>query len=113
MVPMSTCRVPQAARGNARRGLTAAAILTLIAALPGWAAAPANFKFVDVGTVGAAGSVDFNATTNVMTVKGAGDMQDTTNADGFFFVYQEVAGDGAIIARVVSQNTSQGQPKTG
>ena len=74
---MHTRKDLKVAKGNAGRGLTAAAVLTLIAALPGWAAAPANFKTADIGTVGAAGSVDVNATTGVWTVKGAGDMPDT------------------------------------
>src|SRR5687767_3400644 len=88
------------------------AALALVIALPAWAAPPPNFKGADVGEVGAAGSVDVGA-DGVWTVKGAGELPNTGPADGFYFVYQEIEGDGVIVARLVSQNTSEGTPKTG
>lgn len=94
--------------------LTAAATLGLLVTVPGWAAAPpAPFKAVDVGDTGAAGAVDVDA-DGVWTVQGSGELENSGDQDSFFFVYQELQGDGTIIARLVEQVRESGtQPKTG
>ena len=59
----------------------------------------------DVGSVGLAGSA--TSSSGVFTVSGAGaDIWGT--ADSFRFVYQQLSGDGEVVARVASmQNTNQ------
>jgi RHS repeat-associated protein len=57
----------------------------------------------DVGVVGMAGNATYNG--GVFTVQGAGSSV-TGTADSFHFVYQPLASDGTIIARVVSQSVS-------
>jgi hypothetical protein len=60
----------------------------------------------DVGSVGVAGTDNYNATTGVYTIQGSGtDIGGT--ADACHFVYQTLTADGELEARVVSiQNTS-------
>lgn len=56
----------------------------------------------DIGSVGVPGSAD--ETSGVFTIDGSGtDIGGT--ADAFHYVYQTLAGDGTIIARVASQTT--------
>ena len=64
---------------------------------------PSPWQGQDVGSVGVAGSASYS--NGVFSVSGAGaDIWGT--ADGFHFVYQSLAGDGQIVARVASvQNT--------
>jgi hypothetical protein len=63
------------------------------------AAPPAPWSTRDIGSVGVAGSVSYSNGT--FTVKGAGaDVWGTT--DALRFVYQPLAGDGEIVARVAS-----------
>ena len=66
---------------------------------------PAPWNAQDVGAVGAAGSESFSGGT--WTVRGSGaDVWGT--ADAFHFVYQQLDGDGSIVARVASvQNVDQ------
>ncbi len=54
----------------------------------------------DIGSVGVAGSASY--ANGTFTVAGAGQGTMITAADGFHFVYQPLAGDGTIVARVVS-----------
>ncbi len=62
----------------------------------------------DIGSVGVAGSAGF--TNGTFTVAGAGQGTMITSSDGFHFVYQPLAGDGTIVARVVSvQGSSAAQ----
>jgi regulation of enolase protein 1 (concanavalin A-like superfamily) len=69
---------------------------------------PVSWLDQDVGTVGIAGNAGF--ANGVFTVAGAGQGTMITSADGFHFVYQPVAGDGTIVARVVSvQGSSAAQ----
>jgi regulation of enolase protein 1 (concanavalin A-like superfamily) len=69
---------------------------------------PAPWLDQDVGTVGIAGNAGF--ANGTFTVSGAGQGTMITSADGFHFVYQPVAGDGTIVARVVSvQGSSAAQ----
>ena len=60
---------------------------------------PTGWSDSDVGTVGLAGSAAYSS--GVFTVKGAGAAIGST-ADGMNFMYQTLAGDGSIIARVAS-----------
>lgn len=64
---------------------------------------PGEWKQADVGTVGFAGSATFNEGT--FTVNGSGS-DIWLSADGFHFVYQDLVGDGQIVARVVSNDTT-------
>jgi regulation of enolase protein 1 (concanavalin A-like superfamily) len=64
----------------------------------------------DVGSVNVAGSATFNF--NSATVRGAGvDIWGTS--DGFHFVYQTLAGDGEIVARVDSLQVTNAWAKAG
>ncbi len=67
---------------------------------------PSPWLTGDVGAVGAAGSAVFDPATSAFTVSGAGaDIWGTS--DAFRYVYQPLAGDGQIVARVTSvQNTN-------
>ncbi len=78
--------------------------------LAGTSSLPAPWVDADVGSVGAAGSASFNGTT--YTVKGSGS-DIWTAADGFHFVYQQLTGDGTIIARVASVQNTNGWAKAG
>jgi regulation of enolase protein 1 (concanavalin A-like superfamily) len=70
----------------------------------GGGALPSPWQQQDVGAVGAAGTGTY--ASGQFTVQGAGaDIWGT--ADGFHFVYQPLAGDGTVVARVASlQNTN-------
>ena len=69
---------------------------------------PASWLDQDVGAVGIAGSAGF--TNGTFTVSGAGQGTFFTISDGFHFVYQPLAGDGTMVARVVSvQGSSAAQ----
>jgi hypothetical protein len=69
----------------------------------------------DVGTTGnpsPAGSASFNAATGTYSVTGSGsDIWDT--ADHFHYVYESLAGDGEIIARVTGLTNTDGWAKAG
>lgn len=66
---------------------------------------PSPWKHQDIGNVGAAGSAGYVG--GIFSVQGAGD--DIWNtADGLHFVYQDLTGDGTLMARVITQtNTNQ------
>ena len=65
----------------------------------------------DVGTVGIAGAAGDNS-NGTYTVLGAGaDISGT--ADAFRFAYQTLTGDGAIVARVASEQNTNGLAKAG
>jgi hypothetical protein len=69
---------------------------------------PSVWSEGDIGSVGVAGSASF--ANGTFTVAGAGQGTMITNSDGFHFVYQPLAGDGTIVARVVSvQGSSAAQ----
>jgi regulation of enolase protein 1 (concanavalin A-like superfamily) len=64
-------------------------------------ALPAPWLTQDVGSVGLTGSASFDTTSATYTVTGAGaDIWGA--ADAFRYVYQTLAGDGQIVARVAS-----------
>src|SRR6266699_3253402 len=71
-------------------------------------ALPTVWSDGDIGSVGVAGSASF--ANGTFTVAGAGQGTMITASDGFHFVYQPLAGDGTIVARVVSvQGSSAAQ----
>jgi regulation of enolase protein 1 (concanavalin A-like superfamily) len=62
----------------------------------------------DIGSVGVAGSASY--ANGTFTVAGAGLGTFSTASDGFHFVYQPLAGDGTMVARLVSlQGSSAAQ----
>jgi hypothetical protein len=71
-----------------------------------------EFVAGSVGDTGAAGSVQFSEADGKFTVKGSG-ADIGTNADAFHFVWQPVAGDCEIVARVASAQAANSQAKTG
>jgi RHS repeat-associated protein len=71
---------------------------------------PAPWASQDVGSTGIAGSAGYSSGT--FTVSGAGaDIWDT--ADAFRFVYQTLAGDGQIVARVADLQNTHPNAKAG
>ena len=69
---------------------------------------PVSWLDQDVGAVGVFGSANY--ANGVFTVAGAGNGTMITSADSFHFVYQPLAGDGTIVARVVGvQGSSAAQ----
>jgi regulation of enolase protein 1 (concanavalin A-like superfamily) len=69
---------------------------------------PVSWLDQDVGAVGLTGSAGF--ANGTFTVAGAGQGTFFTSADGFHFVYRPLAGDGTLVARVVSvQGSSAAQ----
>jgi len=71
---------------------------------------PAGWTDADIGAVGLAGSAGYNAGTFTVTGSGA---DIWTAGDQFNYAYQSVSGDNTIIARVVSENGTQGFAKAG
>ena len=69
-----------------------------------------NWSSADIGGPGAAGSYTVSGST--FTVKGSGS-DIYNNVDGFQFVYQAIAGDGSITARVLSQSNTDAWAKAG
>lgn len=63
---------------------------------------PSGWTDQDVGTYGTAGSASFS--NGVFTVSGAGQSFTYGTVDGFNFLYQQMTGNGYIIARVVSES---------
>ena len=93
------------ATDNAGLQTTSSAVAITVSAAPGGGGGslPSPWLNQDLGNVGAAGSATHSSGT--FTVQGAG-ADIWGNADGFHFVYQPLANDGQITARVVSlQNT--------
>jgi regulation of enolase protein 1 (concanavalin A-like superfamily) len=69
---------------------------------------PVSWLDQDVGSVGLAGSASY--ANGTFTVAGAGQGTFFTSSDGLHFVYQPLAGDGTMVARVVSlQGSSAAQ----
>jgi YD repeat-containing protein len=66
---------------------------------------PGGWLNQDIGTVGLVGNASYSS--GVFTVQGAGNSVGAT-ADGLHFVYQPLATDGAIVARVVSVQGTYG-----
>jgi regulation of enolase protein 1 (concanavalin A-like superfamily)/phosphatidylserine/phosphatidylglycerophosphate/cardiolipin synthase-like enzyme len=76
----------------------------------GGGALPSPWQQQDVGTTGAAGTGAF--ASGQFSVQGSGaDIWGT--ADGFHFVYQPLAGDGTVVARVTSLQNTDAYAKAG
>lgn len=73
-------------------------------------ALPSGWTDVDVGGVGMAGSASYSSGTFLVSGSGT-DIYNT--GDQFNFAYQPVSGDQTIIARVASENGTQGYAKAG
>ena len=71
---------------------------------------PAGFTSADIGPVGLSGSATYSNGT--YTVQGAG-ADIYANSDAFQFVYQQMSGDGTIIARVASLTNVDANDKGG
>ena len=69
------------------------------------------WKQADVGAVKKPGTASLIAATGMFTVTGAGD--DIWDIEGFHYVYQSLAGDGALSARVVSFDDTHEWAKIG
>ena len=70
-------------------------------------AIPSGWSHQDIGSVGLTGSATY--ATGVFTVNGAGHGLSSYTTDGFHFVYQGLAGDGTIVARVASTSNTYAQ----
>jgi regulation of enolase protein 1 (concanavalin A-like superfamily) len=68
---------------------------------------PSGWLDQDIGVVGKVGSASY--ANNVFTVQGGGSSFFSGTADGFHFVYQQLSGDGTIVARLVSISTNYAQ----
>jgi regulation of enolase protein 1 (concanavalin A-like superfamily) len=87
------------ARATDSSGLTATSSATLVTVSTGAATLPSPWAAQDIGPVGPSGRADVHGGT--WTVSGSGaDVWGT--ADAFQYVYQPLAGDGSIVARVVT-----------
>jgi phospholipase D-like protein len=74
------------------------------------AALPSPWLNQDVGAVGVTGSTSFSG--GVFTVKGAGG-DIWGSADGFQFAYQPLSGDGQIVTRVITVQSTNTNAKAG
>ena len=73
-------------------------------------ALPAGWTSADIGPVGLAGGATYDNGT--YTVQGAG-ADIYGNSDGFQFAYEQLTGDGTIIARVTSLTNTDANAKAG
>jgi regulation of enolase protein 1 (concanavalin A-like superfamily) len=76
-----------------------------------WQALPAPWVDADIGSVGKAGGVTVTGAGAFSVSGGGADVWGA--ADAFNFVYQPLVGDGTIVARVVSQQNTNGWAKSG
>ncbi|MBV8205191.1 MAG: hypothetical protein JO041_00220, partial [Acidobacteria bacterium] len=73
---------------------------------------PSPWLDQDIGATTPLGSASYNTTTSAFTVKGSGaDIWGT--ADAFHLLYQPWTGDGAIVARIASQQNTNAWAKAG
>ncbi len=65
---------------------------------------PSPWLSQDIGTVGVAGSASYSGSTGAFTVNGGGASNSGVGgtADTFYFVYQQLSGNGTIVARLPS-----------
>lgn len=73
---------------------------------------PANWLHQDVGNVGQAGYVRYDADTQTFAVGGSGTRIGETS-DSFHFAYQQLTGDGEIVARVTAIENTNNSAKAG
>jgi hypothetical protein len=81
-------------------GLLSAAALSLLLALPVWAAAPTGFQEANIGAPDTDGSVSVNG--DVWTVSGSGNDFNGATEDQLYFLYKSVKGDGSVQARMLA-----------
>ncbi|MCY3017688.1 MAG: polysaccharide lyase family protein [Planctomycetota bacterium] len=82
-----------------------------VSATPAAEPLPEVWKQADVGAVKKPGIASHVAATGMFTVTGSGD--DIWDMEGFHYVYQPLAGDGALSARVVSFDDTHEWAKIG
>jgi N-acetylneuraminic acid mutarotase/glucose/arabinose dehydrogenase/endonuclease/exonuclease/phosphatase family metal-dependent hydrolase len=71
---------------------------------------PTPWTSTDIGAVGLAGSASFSSGT--FTIKGAGaDIWDSS--DSFYYLHQQMTGDGQIVARITSRQNTHEYSKVG
>ena len=75
-------------------------------------ALPPSWLNGDIGSVGVAGTSEYDQATQTFTIKGAGADVWGSN-DAFQFAYQQLTGDGTIIARVASMSNNAAWVKAG
>jgi regulation of enolase protein 1 (concanavalin A-like superfamily) len=80
--------------------LTSSTTINLTVTVTSTTALPPVWLDGDIGAIGVAGSATY--TNGTFKVSGAGQGTFLTSTDGFNFVYQQLSGDGTIVARVVS-----------
>lgn len=68
---------------------------------------PVGWSQTDIGSVGNAGSATYSS--GVFTVSGSGTGMTSGASDEFHFVYQPLAGDGTLVARILSVQGSSAQ----
>jgi phosphatidylserine/phosphatidylglycerophosphate/cardiolipin synthase-like enzyme/regulation of enolase protein 1 (concanavalin A-like superfamily) len=73
---------------------------------------PAGWLHQDVGSVAFTGSAWFDPAASIFSVKGAG-ADIWGSADAFHFAYRSLTGDGAIVARVKTQQNTNSSAKAG
>ncbi|MEM6822913.1 MAG: LamG-like jellyroll fold domain-containing protein, partial [Verrucomicrobiota bacterium] len=73
---------------------------------------PSGWFGTDIGAVGVAGSTDYQVSEERYTVSGSG-VDIYGSSDSFYFLYQSLAGDGLIQARIVSVENTHNDAKTG
>lgn len=95
---------------NAGATSSASTTVTVTNVAPPPTSLPSPWQRTDIGSVGAAGSASYANST--FSVSGAGaDIWGTS--DSFDYVYQPLAGDGQIVARVVSMTNTNTYAKAG
>ncbi len=105
-MPQFECSVSSCRRLVACLALVTFFLVKLGATLPG------PWENADVGTVGSAGTADYDSSTGTYTLQGSGaDIGGT--ADNFHFAYRPLSGDGYIVARVASLTNTNASAKAG
>jgi hypothetical protein len=95
---MHTRKDSKVAHESTRLRLTAVAVLTLLVALPGWAAAPAGYLEANIGNPSNPGSTTVGA-DGVWTIQGEGNDFNGQTSDVLYFLYKSIKGNGTVIAR--------------
>ncbi len=76
-------------------------------------ALPTGWASQDIGSVGIAGSSQFDSATGTFTVAGSGSDVWNTADSGPQYAYETLSGDGSITAKVTSQQNTSGWAKSG
>jgi len=108
MVLMDVQRRSQVGRSTLRPRLAALAGLALLAASPGWAAAPAGLQEANIGSPGTPGSVVDNG-DGTWTITGSGNQFDGNTQDQLYFLYKLVNGDGSVQFNLMAQGSPGSQ----